>query len=38
MFPRLGFDASAFVPVTVMAQLPYVLVANPKVPFATSPR
>jgi tripartite-type tricarboxylate transporter receptor subunit TctC len=37
MFPRLGFDASAFVPVTVMAQLPYVLVANPKVPFATLP-
>jgi len=35
MFARLNFDAGAFVPVTVMAQLPYVLVAHPKVPFAT---
>src|SRR5882724_9390794 len=35
MFAKLAFDASAFVPVTVMAQLPYVLVAHPKVPFAT---
>jgi tripartite-type tricarboxylate transporter receptor subunit TctC len=35
MFAKLGFDASAFVPVTVMAQLPYVLVVHPKAPFAT---
>jgi tripartite-type tricarboxylate transporter receptor subunit TctC len=35
MFAKLSFDAGAFVPVTVMAQLPYVLVAHPKVPFAT---
>jgi tripartite-type tricarboxylate transporter receptor subunit TctC len=35
MFAKLNFDPAAFVPVTVMAQLPYVLVANPKVPFTT---
>jgi tripartite-type tricarboxylate transporter receptor subunit TctC len=37
MFAKLNFDPAAFVPVTVMAQLPYVLVANPKVPFTTFP-
>jgi tripartite-type tricarboxylate transporter receptor subunit TctC len=35
MFAKLNFDATAFVPVTVMAQLPYVLVAHPKAPFST---
>jgi tripartite-type tricarboxylate transporter receptor subunit TctC len=35
MFAKLSFDATAFVPVTVMAQLPYVLVAHPKAPFST---
>ncbi len=35
MFAKLNFDASAFVPVTVMAQLPYVLVVHPQVPFST---
>jgi tripartite-type tricarboxylate transporter receptor subunit TctC len=37
MFAKLNFDPAAFVPVTVMAQLPYVLVVNPKVPFTTFP-
>jgi tripartite-type tricarboxylate transporter receptor subunit TctC len=32
LFPRLGFDPAAFVPVTVLATLPYVMVVNPKVP------
>jgi tripartite-type tricarboxylate transporter receptor subunit TctC len=31
-YPKLGFDPTAFVPVTVMAALPYTLVAHPKVP------
>ena len=35
LFPRLGFDPGAFVPVTVMASLPYVLVVHPKVPVAS---
>jgi tripartite-type tricarboxylate transporter receptor subunit TctC len=35
LFPRLGFDPAAFVPVTIMASLPYVLVVHPKVPVAT---
>jgi tripartite-type tricarboxylate transporter receptor subunit TctC len=35
MFAKLSFDATAFVPVTVIAQLPYVLVAHPKAPFST---
>ena len=34
-FPKLAFDPEAFVPVTVFAALPYVLVVNPKVPFST---
>ena len=29
-YPKLGFNPQAFVPITVMAQLPYVLVAHPK--------
>jgi tripartite-type tricarboxylate transporter receptor subunit TctC len=36
-FPKLGFDPKEFVPVTIMARLPYVLVAHPKVPVANSP-
>ena len=35
LYPKLGFDPNAFVPVTVMAITPNVLVANPKVPFST---
>ena len=31
LYPKLGFDPNAFVPVTVMAATPNVLVANPKV-------
>src|SRR5262245_44954307 len=36
-YQKLAFDPEAFVPVTVFAALPYVLVASPKVPFATLP-
>jgi tripartite-type tricarboxylate transporter receptor subunit TctC len=32
LYPKLGFDPSTFVAVTVMAQLPYVLVVNPRLP------
>jgi tripartite-type tricarboxylate transporter receptor subunit TctC len=35
LYPRLAFDPKAFVPVTVMASMPNVLVASPKVPFST---
>jgi tripartite-type tricarboxylate transporter receptor subunit TctC len=31
-FPNLGFDPSAFVPVTVMVKVPAVVVVNPRVP------
>jgi tripartite-type tricarboxylate transporter receptor subunit TctC len=31
-FPKLGFDPTQFVPVTIMAKLPYILVVHPKVP------
>jgi tripartite-type tricarboxylate transporter receptor subunit TctC len=34
-FQKLGYDPTAFVPVTVMASLPYTLVANPKAPYAS---
>jgi len=34
-FPKLGFDPSQFVPVTIMARLPYILVVHPKVPVTT---
>jgi tripartite-type tricarboxylate transporter receptor subunit TctC len=34
-YSKLGFDPSAFVPVTVYAMQPYVLVVNPKVPALT---
>ena len=33
--PKLAFDPAAFVPITVFAEAPYVLVANPKVPATT---
>jgi tripartite-type tricarboxylate transporter receptor subunit TctC len=32
LFSKLGFDPTAFTPITVMASLPYVLVANPSFP------
>jgi tripartite-type tricarboxylate transporter receptor subunit TctC len=31
-FPKLGFDPTQFVPITIMAKLPYILVTHPKVP------
>jgi hypothetical protein len=34
-FPKLGFDPGAFVPVSIYAVLPYLLVVNPKVPAST---
>ncbi len=34
LYQNLSYDPAAFVPVTVMASLPYVLVVNPKVPAA----
>jgi len=34
-FRNLGYDPNAFVPVTVMAKLPYTLIANPKTPFSS---
>jgi tripartite-type tricarboxylate transporter receptor subunit TctC len=33
--PKLGFDPAQFVPVTIMAKLPYILVVHPNVPVAT---
>ena len=35
LYPKLGFDPNAFVPVTVLASTPNVLVASPKVQFST---
>jgi tripartite-type tricarboxylate transporter receptor subunit TctC len=35
LFPKLRFDLTAFVSVTVLADQPNVLVANPKLPFST---
>jgi tripartite-type tricarboxylate transporter receptor subunit TctC len=35
LYPKLGFDPNAFVPVTVVAAISNVLVANPAVPFST---
>jgi tripartite-type tricarboxylate transporter receptor subunit TctC len=37
LYPQLGFDPTAFVPVTVMAATPTVLVAHPKAHFSTIP-
>ena len=36
LFPKLTFDLTAFVPVTVLANEPNVLVAHPKLPFSTA--
>jgi tripartite-type tricarboxylate transporter receptor subunit TctC len=33
--PNLAFDPSQFVPITIMAKLPYILVVHPKLPVAT---
>jgi tripartite-type tricarboxylate transporter receptor subunit TctC len=35
LYARLGFDPDAFVPITVMASTPLVLVARPTAPFGT---
>ena len=37
LYRKLSYDPAAFVPVTVLARLPYVLVVNPKVPVANVP-
>ncbi len=37
LYAKLGYDPAAFVPVTILIRLPYVLVANPNVPAATVP-
>jgi tripartite-type tricarboxylate transporter receptor subunit TctC len=34
LFPKLGFDPTAFVPVTVIATVPNVLIVHPRVPVA----
>ncbi len=34
-FKKINFDPSQFVPVTIMAKVPYILVVHPKVPVAT---
>jgi tripartite-type tricarboxylate transporter receptor subunit TctC len=34
-YPNLPFDPSQFVPITIMAKLPYILVVHPKLPVAT---
>jgi tripartite-type tricarboxylate transporter receptor subunit TctC len=35
LFPKLGFDASAFVPVTILAAIPSVLLVHPRVTAAS---
>jgi tripartite-type tricarboxylate transporter receptor subunit TctC len=35
LYPKLGFDPTAFVPITVLAHLPYVLVAHPSLQAST---
>jgi tripartite-type tricarboxylate transporter receptor subunit TctC len=37
LYTKLSYDPSAFVPVTILARLPYVFVANPKVPASSVP-
>ena len=37
LYSKLNYDPTAFVPVTVMGRLPYVLVVNPKLPVKTLP-
>jgi tripartite-type tricarboxylate transporter receptor subunit TctC len=34
-FAKLAFDPTQFVPITIMAKLPYILVVHPKVPVST---
>jgi tripartite-type tricarboxylate transporter receptor subunit TctC len=34
-YPNLPFDPSQFMPITIMAKLPYILVVHPKVPVET---
>ena len=34
-FKKINFDPSQFVPITIMAKVPYILVVHPKVPAAT---
>jgi tripartite-type tricarboxylate transporter receptor subunit TctC len=34
-YPKLGFDPAAFVPISIFATQPFLLVVNPKVPAAT---
>jgi tripartite-type tricarboxylate transporter receptor subunit TctC len=36
-FRNLGYDPTAFVPVTVLAKLPYTFIAHPKAPYSTLP-
>jgi tripartite-type tricarboxylate transporter receptor subunit TctC len=35
LYSKLSYDPAAFVPVTVMARLPYVMVVNPKLPISS---
>lgn len=35
LYRKLGYDPAAFVPVTILARLPYLFVASPKVPVAS---
>ncbi len=37
LYRKLSYDPAAFVPVTILARLPYVFVANPKVPASNVP-
>jgi tripartite-type tricarboxylate transporter receptor subunit TctC len=37
VYPKLGFDPAAFVPVTTLVQFPFILIVNPKMPVATFP-
>jgi len=34
-FKKINFDPSQFVPITIMAKVPYIMVVHPKVPVAT---
>jgi len=34
-FKKINFDPSQFVPITIMAKVPYILVVHPKIPAAT---
>lgn len=37
VYPKLGFDPAAFVPVTTLVQFPFILIVNPKLPVTTFP-